>query len=464
MSFRFSRRISILPGLRLNLSGSGVSLSAGVRGAHVTFGPRGTYTSVGLPGTGISYRQRVGGGRRFPQPPAMRELDLNATGNRANDELAQKLFREGEQTVSLKAEEARRYLDDPRFKLMDPQTGRRLTRQQLDARIKAAETEEKVHQVQAALQSEAEEYQHLINFWKPLPQIPSREDWVQAQEKKPFEPQFFPPAELDWVACQAKLLGELTEKHAATGLGKLLPHFVAKQAAEKEFPTAWPDREAQLQNEHAQQVQQYEERLARESAAWDQRETDRVAWIQRLLRGNLEEVHHTVAEVLQGLRFPFKTSCDFFLKDVASVYLHLDLPQIEDVIPEATKEVLKDGGTRERTRPRAERNADYARLVMGQCLFLAAELFSYLPLAHLVQVAAYTQRPRIREADPIDTYVLDVPFEREAVTQFNEEDQQLICFLTRQGGRFSVLPGDNSLAKIEPPSWLTQADLEAVTQ
>jgi hypothetical protein len=464
MGFRFSRRIGILPGLRLNLSGSGVSLSAGVRGAHVTLGPRGAYTSVGLPGTGISYRQRVGGGRRFPQAPAARELDLNAIGNRANDELAQKLFQGGEQTVSLNAEEARRYLEDPRFRLMDPQTGRRLTRQQLEARIKAADTEAKVHQVQAALQAEADEYQQRVNFWKPLPQIPSREDWVQAQEKKPLEPQFSPPTEPDWVECQAKLLEELTEKHAATELGKLLPHFLAKAAAEKEFPTAWPEREAQLQNAHAQQVQQYEERLAQESAAWDQLEAERVAWIRRLLGGDLEEVHHTVAEVLQGLRFPFKTRCDFFLKDCASVYLHLDLPQIEDIIPEAQQEVLKDGGTRTRPRPREERNADYAQLAMGQCLYLAAELFSYLPLAQLVQLAAYTQRPRVRETDPIDTYVLDVPFEREGVRQFNPEEQHLVSFLSRQGGRFRVLPEDNSLAKIEPPSWLTQADLEAVTQ
>ncbi len=94
----------------------------------------------------------------------------------------------------MNTEEARRYLDDPRFRLVDPRTGRRLTRQQLEARIKAADTEEKIHQVQAALQSEADEYQHLINFWKLLPQIPSREDWAQAQEKKPFEPQFSAPA------------------------------------------------------------------------------------------------------------------------------------------------------------------------------------------------------------------------------------------------------------------------------
>ena len=36
MGFRFSRRVSILPGLKLNLSGSGVSLCVGAPGFHIT--------------------------------------------------------------------------------------------------------------------------------------------------------------------------------------------------------------------------------------------------------------------------------------------------------------------------------------------------------------------------------------------------------------------------------------------
>ncbi|MBS0396467.1 MAG: DUF4236 domain-containing protein, partial [Proteobacteria bacterium] len=38
MGFRFQRRVRILPGLRLNLSKSGVSASVGGRGAWLTFG------------------------------------------------------------------------------------------------------------------------------------------------------------------------------------------------------------------------------------------------------------------------------------------------------------------------------------------------------------------------------------------------------------------------------------------
>jgi len=52
---RFFRRIRIAPGLRLNLSKRGMSLSAGVRGAEATFSRDGLRTTVGLPGTGLSY-------------------------------------------------------------------------------------------------------------------------------------------------------------------------------------------------------------------------------------------------------------------------------------------------------------------------------------------------------------------------------------------------------------------------
>jgi hypothetical protein len=57
MGLRFRRTIKLLPGVRLNLSKSGVSTSLGVRGAHVTLGHGRARETVGLPGTGISYTE-----------------------------------------------------------------------------------------------------------------------------------------------------------------------------------------------------------------------------------------------------------------------------------------------------------------------------------------------------------------------------------------------------------------------
>lgn len=52
MGLRFRKSIKLGP-VKLNLSKSGIGLSAGIRGAHVGVNSRGTYSSVGIPGTGI---------------------------------------------------------------------------------------------------------------------------------------------------------------------------------------------------------------------------------------------------------------------------------------------------------------------------------------------------------------------------------------------------------------------------
>lgn len=61
MGWRFRRRVSFGKLLRLNLSLGGVSVSAGPRGASLTLNPRtgAAAVNVGLPGSGVSYRQRL---------------------------------------------------------------------------------------------------------------------------------------------------------------------------------------------------------------------------------------------------------------------------------------------------------------------------------------------------------------------------------------------------------------------
>lgn len=59
MGFRFRKSIRILPGVRLNLSKSGVSTSIGGRGATINVGKKGVRGTVGLPGTGLSYSEML---------------------------------------------------------------------------------------------------------------------------------------------------------------------------------------------------------------------------------------------------------------------------------------------------------------------------------------------------------------------------------------------------------------------
>lgn len=63
MGFRFRKTFGLGKGLRLNLSKSGMSLSAGGPGASINVGSRGSSSNVGIPGTGLSYRSQLTSGR-----------------------------------------------------------------------------------------------------------------------------------------------------------------------------------------------------------------------------------------------------------------------------------------------------------------------------------------------------------------------------------------------------------------
>jgi hypothetical protein len=62
MGWSFRKSFKVAPGIRINLSKSGPSVSVGGRGGSVNVSKRGTNVNTGLPGTGLRYRQRVGGG------------------------------------------------------------------------------------------------------------------------------------------------------------------------------------------------------------------------------------------------------------------------------------------------------------------------------------------------------------------------------------------------------------------
>lgn len=55
MGFRFRKSIKLMPGIRLNISKSGVTTSVGTRGATVNIGAKRIRTTVGIPGSGLSY-------------------------------------------------------------------------------------------------------------------------------------------------------------------------------------------------------------------------------------------------------------------------------------------------------------------------------------------------------------------------------------------------------------------------
>lgn len=57
---RFRKSIKVMPGVRLNISGSGLSTSIGGRGATVNVSKRGMRSTLSVPGTGLSWSSQKG--------------------------------------------------------------------------------------------------------------------------------------------------------------------------------------------------------------------------------------------------------------------------------------------------------------------------------------------------------------------------------------------------------------------
>lgn len=75
MSWRFRQSFKILPGLRLNLSKSGLSASIGGAPFTLNLGSRGAYATASIPGTGISFRQRLAPERSGRDAPPSSSVD-----------------------------------------------------------------------------------------------------------------------------------------------------------------------------------------------------------------------------------------------------------------------------------------------------------------------------------------------------------------------------------------------------
>jgi hypothetical protein len=366
--------------------------------------------SAGIPGTGLSYRQRLDGTTRSYDHPTVE---------------------------------------------------RRLSARQVEAQYRRQEHENKARATQQVIDDEWEHYQHVLNFWDPLPEIPTLDNFIQAQEKRPFESVLPAPLEPVWMDEQSRCLDRLAASIKSKWPNRFLPNYFARKKAKELFPTVWPEKEAEIQNCYSDSISEYQQRLQKEQEEWDVKETERIAWLQRLTSGDMDEVKHTLNEIFTGMSLPFKSKsqCGLFFDTPDLTSMNLDLPEMEEVIFSTRKKLLKNGEVREVARSKEERNRDYFDLVTGECAFMAAEVFSYLPLCQAVRIAAYTQRPKTLETDPIDSYVLDIKFTRDELKNFNLETTSMLSFLVHSGARFNQAP-DIKLERIEPPSWLKHEDVQ----
>lgn len=158
-----------------------------------------------------------------------------------------------------------------------------------------------------------------------------------------------------------------------------------------------------------------------------------------------------MGDSLSDLDFPFETECIVGVSESDHVFLNLDLPEIEDVISEHAYRVLKNGTIRQTARKRSQRFREYASLVAGLAVLMAATAFAAAPTVNVVSLGAYTQRKK--RGQIVDDYVIDMSVTRD---QFeNMDDPQTadpIPFILRCGANFRQKQS-LELSSLDPPKW-----------
>lgn len=71
MGWRYRKYIKIAPGVKLNISKSGVSTTLGGKGASINVGKDGAYLNTSIPGTGRYNRQKISTGKLSSRTSSM---------------------------------------------------------------------------------------------------------------------------------------------------------------------------------------------------------------------------------------------------------------------------------------------------------------------------------------------------------------------------------------------------------
>jgi hypothetical protein len=444
MGFRFRRSVRLIPGIRLNFSTRGASISLGAPGATLNFSGRGARATFGVPGTGFSWSQSLTSGSATPSRSS---TDFTRSNTPINT-----------------LEELESTLNNPNASVVYRNSGRRLSDQQVEATKRRFLDKKRRELASNQLANEENKQRDIINAWRNTSDLPTAEEYQTACLIRAFEFDESIPEHYDETTEQSELFSQIkshrlrttsppvsyllikvttpliaafaTYGAAAIFTEELMFRVIAAMISaisiawfinyalsvkwlrnidiltNKEFENDWREKKLELDTAHSKTLAEHERRRLESEKNWIDKEQKRSEWAKRLVDGDVEALEDAIADTMTDLDFPFEATCEVAIQEDRTVCLHLDLPEIEDVIPETRGQVLKDGRVRQVKRTVSEKNEDYAHLVTGLALFISNETLVVSPMLRTVRIAAYTQRKKRGSQLETDTYVYDITLSR----------------------------------------------------
>lgn len=394
---RYRKSIKICKGLRINLSGSGMSVTAGIPGLSVTTGKRGTYLNTGIPGTGLSNRTKISGGKSSArtsrsaavQPPLQFRLKVSEAGE-----------------ISCWSMDG--------SPIVDPELVSRIKRTP-EYRSLRDQVKETQHAEMSKKMEEADDaVEQLIHINRQCPDVltePQLELLLSKFEPQRYERQEFSLSPPD----EAEIREELTNEAKANvkgffGRKKKIDEYVYSR-----LDQVLEDRKNMWEKEKRNFEKSEDIVEARTNKAFQEEYRLNKEMYDKAFAGEKQAIYEVLELTVGEIELPLDFSLDYHYAEDGIMWLDLDLPEIEDM-PQTKYVELKSGTIKEKNKTQKEVREDYARCVFGIGLYLSSVTLNVSPAIKSVCISGYTQR-RNRDGDICDDYVYSLLLPREEMVQ-----------------------------------------------
>lgn len=401
MGARFRRTIKI-GSVRINVGKHGFSTSIGPRGSSITIGKRGVHSNLGIPGTGISFRSKLGGTGSFQR----------------SDSLATPSYGNKTQTISL------------RF-IVDDETGEtRWTDESgqpiSDEFIKIAKKQNK-EIILTMLESGSEKFNnkiysllriHLstpspdtIISYTPLPYsevMPSPPDKFSYLAKKPAQPDL-------------KKQNFLTQRVSLT---KTIEESNKKMIAEYQLELAKAEQnQIELNNKLSVDYKIYQEKLScwqSEKDLFDKEQLRLKNYVDVERITNTEAMQNFLEEHLDSLEWLLEPNISFEVdKGGTQVWVDIDLPEIEMMPYKIAKVNHSKLNLTITDLSKIQQLNNYLTHIHAIAFRLAGEVFVALPTIQEVILSGYSQRSSGRTGMVGNEYLYSIKVQRNIWEKIN---------------------------------------------
>lgn len=402
---RFRRRVRICKGLSLNFSGSGISMSMGVRGASVTVGKQGIYANYGIPGTGLYNRQKIASGS------SLSTRTYSSSRSTANSYQHQKV------TVNLKMS-----LDENNNPIVADANGNVITDENLLRAIRRSQGYKETFQrlSQDVYNEIADKNASFIEIYKHTERPVTEFSVTKALENiqpEEYEKNTFASIEPTVESVRSQLENEAKEKVTS------LLFWTLKRKREQYVCTNLQERYNETHDswsKEKKEFDEYEDGFKKEFDEQSRRECEeKKTELQNIFNGEPDYVDNKIENILSQIELPVEFSIDYeYHPEECSIYIDLDLPEIEDMPNEVAK-TLKSGKVSVKAKTQKQAALDYSTCVCGLAFFFSGMFFNVSTKIKQICISGYTQRLNKKTNVINDDYVFSVQFDRDTFSRID---------------------------------------------